>query len=97
MDNDMNSTRHFDEVEMTDFEDTVEIYNDLSFANMNLIAQIQKKIKKKYLRCISDDPLYDCFWIEFVMYDTYYDELYYQVPTTKRASQTTIDGVIGAH
>jgi len=45
MDNDINSTRHFDEAEMTNFDDIIAIYNDLGSANMNLIAQIQQQNK----------------------------------------------------
>jgi len=41
MDNNINSARHFDKAEMTNFEETVAIYNDLGAANMNLISQIQ--------------------------------------------------------
>ena len=42
----MNSEKNYDEVEMVHFEETVAIYDDLVAANMNLISQIEKKIKK---------------------------------------------------
>jgi len=41
----MNLTRHFDKAEMTDFEETITIYNDFGETNMNLISQIQQQIK----------------------------------------------------
>jgi len=41
----MNSERHYDEAEMVHFEETVAIYDDLVAANMNLISQIEEKIK----------------------------------------------------
>jgi len=38
----MNSERHYDEVEMVHFEETVVIYDDLVAANINLISQIEE-------------------------------------------------------
>jgi len=46
MDNDNNSSPHFEDSKNENFDETIVIYNDIASANMKLISQLQKQIQK---------------------------------------------------